>query len=67
MSRWYMHTRVPPAATRQPHVAYTAHVNTSWSARIVVFYGELDFSTSVEATRALLCRGKNYLPRSSAT
>jgi len=62
-----MHTRVYPAATRQPHVAYTDHVNTSWSARIVVFYGELDFSTSVEATRALLCRGKNYLPRSSAT
>lgn len=47
-----MHTRVHPAAARQPHVAYTDHVNTSWSACIVVFYGELDFSPSVEATRA---------------
>lgn len=52
MSRRYMHTRVHPAAARQPHVAYTDHVNTSWSARIVVFYGELDFSPSVEGTRA---------------
>lgn len=52
MSRRYMHTRVHPAAARQPHVAYTDHVNTSWSAHIVVFYGELDFSPSVEGTRA---------------
>lgn len=66
-----MHTRVHPAAAaaaaRQPHVAYTDHVNTSWSTRIVVFYGELDFSPSVEGTRALLRCGKNCLPRSSAT
>lgn len=58
-----MHTRVhgAAAAARQPHVAYTDHVNTSWSARIVVFYGELDFSPSVDATRALFCCDKKKL------
>lgn len=51
------------AARLQPHVAYTDHVNTSWSVHIVVFYGELDFSPSAKATRVLLCRGNTYPPR----
>lgn len=67
VSAVHAHERVHPAAARQPHVAYTDHVNTSRSAHIVVFYGELDFSPSVGATRALLRCGKNCLPRSSAT